>query len=309
MANWVNNTANESNISSIIVYSSPMAQYVLGPGFAGYRRIMDFVDVDSDKWRQYAAGKHWPMSWIYSREADQLLGFEREVARAFDASIFVTSDEVELFNSLSPDTTEKHHAVPNGVAADFFNPEKHFESPFSETALPIVFTGVMDYWANVDAVTWFAEDIFPRIRSAMGAAEFWVVGASPMPSVVALGSLEGVHVTGRVEDVRPYLAHAKLAVAPLRIARGIQNKVLEALAMGCPVLCTENAASGLEALSRAPVEVHDDPRKIEEAAIRTLKADPSRSVSEQARQYVLENYCWDRNLDQFDRIHAQGRQS
>jgi sugar transferase (PEP-CTERM/EpsH1 system associated) len=302
---WVGETLNSRPVGSIVCYSSPMSQYVKDSDFDG-RRIMDFVDVDSDKWRQYARSKRWPMRWIYAREADRLLIFEQSVARDFDGSIFVTPNEKKLFDDLAPDSAGKHFSIANGVAADYFDPSIEFACPFKESAKPIVFTGMMNYWANVDAVTWFAEEIFPSLRNADESVEFWVVGASPTSEVASLESVDGITVTGRVPDVRPYLKHAALVVAPLRIARGIQNKVLEALAMGCPVVCTVQAASGLREVDNMPVAVVDEATGFAEAVLAELRAPADSSTGKRNRQYVLDHYDWNRNLENFEKIHKGG---
>ena len=299
---WIDDTLRTRQISSIVCYSSPMSQYVVGTEFEG-RRTMDFVDVDSDKWRQYAENKGWPMRWVYAREARRLLDFERQVAQTFDASVFVTPNEVALFDDLAPDSRGKHFSVANGVADDYFDPSLEFSSPYGESTKAIVFTGMMDYWANVDAVSWFAKQVFPTVRGRDDAVEFWIVGASPTDEVNALTAIDGVRVTGRVPDVRPYLKHANVAVAPLRIARGIQNKVLEALAMDCPVICTTQAASGLKEIENMPVAITDDADKFAEAVRDVIRASKDRSSGSHARQYVLEHYGWSHNLEEFERIH------
>ena len=304
MADWLDTTLRDRNIASIVTYSSPMGQYALGSAYGNYRRIMDFVDVDSDKWRQYAEGKYWPMSWVYAREANRLLAFEKTVASEFDASVFVTPNEVELFDALAPETSAKHHSVANGVATDYFDPGIDFDNPYPQDTAAMVFTGMMDYWANVDAVAWFAKEVFPAIRAKRCDAEFWIVGASPTKDVIALGSLEGVTVTGRVPDVRPYLKYARFAVAPLRIARGIQNKVLEALAMGCPVLCTSHAASGLRESATMPVTIIDDASAMAAAAIGFLRSGQDAQIHRAAREYTIDNYGWDHNLAEFERLHT-----
>ena len=265
---------------------------------------MDFVDVDCDKWRQYAQAKRRPMSWIYGREAKRLLEFEKAVAREFDASILVTPNEVELFDALAPETAAKHHAVANGAATDYFDPDIDFENPYPRNASPMVFTGMIDYWANVDAVAWFAKEVFPGIRAQESSAEFWIVGTSPTKDVTALGSLEGVFVTGRVPDVRPYLKQAEFAVAPLSIARGIQDKVLEVLAMGCPVLCTSHAASGLQDSVAMPVTVIDEASKMASAAVDFLQSGRVEQARQAARDYTVNHYGWDHNLAVFERIHT-----
>jgi sugar transferase (PEP-CTERM/EpsH1 system associated) len=303
MHRWVRRTLECRDISTIIAYSSPMAQYALGPAFERYRRIMDFVDVDSDKWRQYANRSRWPMSWIYAREARRLAEFERRVASQFDASVFVSANEVRLFDTISPETTAKHHAVGNGVATEYFDPDQEFAKPYPGDSLPIVFTGMMNYWANVDAVSWFARDVFPEIRAREPRAGFWIVGAAPTGAVRELAQLEGVEVTGRVADVRPWLQHAALAVAPLRIARGVQNKVLEALAMGCRVLCSPQAAAGLDDVASAPLTVAESPADTAAAACSLLAVDSTQS-RDAARRYVLEHYGWERRLRRFTEIEA-----
>jgi len=224
MAKWVRETLNKYDITTIVAYSSPMAQYVLGPELNDCRRVMDFVDVDSDKWRQYGRQSVWPIKWVYLREARLLSEFERKVASEFDAVVFVTPNEVELFDRNSPETREKHYVVSNGVATDYFDPGQEYFAPYDGSAVPLVFTGMMDYWPNIDAMCWFGREIFPRIRERERNAQLWIVGAAPNREVESLSSVGGVYVTGRVPDVRPYLKYAMLAVAPLRIARGLQER-------------------------------------------------------------------------------------
>jgi sugar transferase (PEP-CTERM/EpsH1 system associated) len=266
---------------------------------------MDFVDVDSDKWAQYAEKKSFPLSWVYSRESGRLLEFERGVAREFDASVFVTGNEVELFSTLVPEVEGKLHAVPNGVATDYFDPALVSSSPYPDNIQAIVFTGMMDYWANVDAVTWFTKKVFPSIQANHANAEFWIVGGSPTNEVQELGQLEGVRVTGRVPDVRPYLNYAACAVAPLRIARGIQNKVLEALAMGCRVVCTTPGASGIgDAKSPPPVIVADEATRFADATSGIL--DENRDIEHRSdvREYAVRHYSWGRALQVFEQVHS-----
>ena len=146
----------------------------------------------------------------------------------------------------------------SGLSRQDFSPERSYDNPFSGNEPTIVFTGMMDYWANVDAVEWFARETFPLIRARHPKARFVIVGARPDPAVEQLARLRGVKVTGRVPDVRPYLSHADVVVAPLRVARGIQNKVLEALAMAKPVVATSDAMEGLEIPEALRVWVADD---------------------------------------------------
>jgi glycosyltransferase involved in cell wall biosynthesis len=160
----------------------------------------------------------------------------------------------------------------------------------------LVFTGAMDYWANGDAVTWFARGAFPLVRAQVPDAHFYIVGARPSAAVQNLADLPGITVTGRVDDTRPYLAHAGLVVAPLRIARGVQNKVLEAMAMGKPVLTTSLALEGIAARSGRDVLVADDAPQLTELSAGILRAGDAASLGKAARQYVLKHHRWEENL-------------
>ncbi|MFM8898730.1 MAG: TIGR03087 family PEP-CTERM/XrtA system glycosyltransferase [Burkholderiales bacterium] len=244
---WVARVTEQHQIQAAVVFSSSMAQYVEGGlNLGGAPVLVDFVDVDSAKWSQYAKERPWPLSWLYRREGRTLLNYEREVALWARRSFFVTESETALFKQLAPTAADKVEAVSNGVDAQYFTPEPTRRSPYSPGEQTVVFTGAMDYWPNVDAVTWFARDILPDLRKQWPQLRFYIVGRSPDAAVQALTS-EAVVVTGTVPDVRPYLQHADVVVAPLRLARGIQNKILEAMAMGRPVVASSACASALNA--------------------------------------------------------------
>ncbi|MDP1605282.1 MAG: TIGR03087 family PEP-CTERM/XrtA system glycosyltransferase [Rhodocyclaceae bacterium] len=227
-------------IDTAVIFSSVMADYL--PDMARLPTLVDFVDMDSAKWRQYATMHRWPLSWLYRREGERLLSFERDVAARARHAFFVTEAECDLFRSAAPECAGRVDAMCNGVDAEFFSPDHALASPYRDDEIPIVFTGATDYWPNVDAVVWFAGEVLPRLRARHPAVRFYIVGRSPDPAVQALAS-EGIVVTGTVDDVRPYLAHAAVVVAPLRIARGIQNKVLRSDGHG--------AARGRRRLRRA----------------------------------------------------------
>lgn len=243
LADWVARVVAEHDIGRAVAFSGPMAQYLDQPGLA--RRVLDFCDVDSAKWSQYADGRRWPMSWLYRREGERLFAFERAAAADCDACLFVTEAEAELFRRAAPELSTRAGVMQNGVDADYFSPAHAGESPYPAGGPVLVFSGAMDYHPNIDAVAWFATELLPRIRAQVPGARFWIVGMNPAPAVRALAG-EGVFVTGTVPDVRPWIAHADVVVAPLRIARGIQNKVLEAMAMARPVIVTPEALDGLE---------------------------------------------------------------
>jgi sugar transferase (PEP-CTERM/EpsH1 system associated) len=293
LAGWVERTVRAHGIERILVFSSAMAQYA--EGYPNARRVVDFVDVDSDKWRQYAEKKSWPMSWLYRHEATQLLAYERKVARECDASLFVSSPEADLFRTLAPESDARIGFFNNGVDTEYFSPERHYDNPYAAGERALVFTGAMDYWPNIDAVQWFAADVFPQLRQDDPSLRFYIVGARPSPAVQALGQQPGIVVTGTVPDVRPYIAHAHVAVAPLRIARGIQNKVLEAMAMGRPVVVSSQALEGIDAeAGRELLLAEDAPAFV--ATIRTLLAQPDSSVGAAARANVQRQYSWPSKL-------------
>ena len=289
LADWVR-TKLEAGVDTVVVYSSAMAQYVMDA--PGCSRIMDFVDIDSDKWRQYAPTKAWPLSWLYEREGRRLLDWEKRVAAEFNAGLFVSAAEAEDFRSLAPESKEKIGYYNNGVDAGFFSPDADYANPFPGSIRPIVFTGAMDYWPNIDAVAWFSREVLPAIRRSHPDAVFYIVGSKPGQEVRALES-ESVKVTGRVEDVRPYLAHAAVVVTPLRIARGIQNKVLEAMAMAQTVVSSSQALEGIDAEHGKEVLRADSPEEFAGAISAVLEGV---RCGEAARRRVLADYAWETNL-------------
>jgi len=247
---WVDETLRKRAIDDIFVFSSSMAPYVMKAPLmeAGARtRILDMVDVDSEKWTAYADHFSWPMKAVWAREGRTLLAFERAAAARFDRTLFVSGDECRRFAALAPECAARTGWVENGVDLVRFSPESGFSNPFTGDAPRIVFTGTMDYWPNADAVSWFAREVMPILRRRAVPPEFHVVGANPGKELLKLAAAPGVFVTGRVADTRPYIAHASAVVAPLRIARGIQNKVLEAMAMAKPVVASRQAFEGVRA--------------------------------------------------------------
>jgi sugar transferase (PEP-CTERM/EpsH1 system associated) len=296
MARWVRDTVARHKIGRVLVFSSAMAQYADACPQA--RRVVDFCDVDSDKWRQYADKKSFPMSWLYRYEANQLLRYERQVARDYDASLFVSAPEADLFRQLAPESTAKIGHFNNGVDTDYFSPELAHASPYAAGERALVFTGAMDYWPNVDAVEWFARDVFPQLRERFADLRFYIVGARPNPAVQALAQQAGVVVTGTVPDVRPYIAHAAVAVAPLRIARGIQNKVLEAMAMARAVVVSPQALEGIEAEPGSELVLAEDAAAFVEAVTTLLAGQDSalEAIGKAARAKVQRRYSWSSNL-------------
>jgi sugar transferase (PEP-CTERM/EpsH1 system associated) len=290
---WVDATMTAQKIDRVLIFSSAMAQYA--EAYPDARRVVDFCDVDSDKWRQYAEKKSWPMNWLYRHEARQLLAYERRVARECDASLFVSAPEADLFKELAPESVAKIGFFNNGVDTDYFSPGRSYASPYQAGERAVVFTGAMDYWPNIDAVQWFAAEVFPQLRARFADARFYIVGARPSSAVQALAQLPGVVVTGTVPDVRPYIAHAQVAVAPLRIARGIQNKVLEAMAMATPVVVSPQALEGIEAIPGTDLLLAEDAAAFV-TTVSALLTHADTAIGHVARAKVEQLYSWPSNL-------------
>lgn len=280
----------------VLAFSSVMAQYV--PAGDWRPRVMDFVDADSEKWRLYASRSRWPASWLYAREADRLGRFEEGVARSWDQSLFVCEREARVLRTRAPGVPVG--VIPSGVDLDYYTPPSRLTRPgngsgphATERVPRLVFTGMMDYFPNVDGVRWFAAEVFPRVREALPTARFTIVGRNPARSVRALASVPGIEVTGAVPDVRPHLAAADLACVPLRVARGLQNKMLEAMAMGLPVVATSPAYEGLDAPEGAGIEVADDPTEFAARIVALLQDDARRrEAGRRARAYVEARHKW-----------------
>ena len=198
------------------------------------------------------------------------------------------------------------HGIANGGDCDFFNPDVQSDAPYATDRTNIVFTGAMDYWANVDAVTWFADDILPKIRAKLPDCAFWIVGSNPTPEIVKLGDRDGISVTGRVDDVRPFITHATLSVAPLRVARGIQNKVLEAMALAKTVVATPQAMEGIAAVDGAEVFVAETAEAFADSVLTLASSPDLDAVGDRARQRVLGSYGWLTSLQKFESI-LEGR--
>ena len=285
---WIEHVA----FDRVFVYSSPMAQYVLDRPGLGKRTVVDMVDVDSDKWRQFATAKVWPQNSIYAYEAKRLLEFERHVARSCAASVFATRAEADLFRRLAPESATRACAVTNGVDTEYFSPERVSESPYADGAPVIAFTGAMDYWPNSQAVTWLAREVMPRLDARGVAARFYIIGSNPTAAVRRLGRSGGIIVTGAVPDVRPYLRHAAVAVAPLRIARGVQNKVLEAMAMACQVVASPLALEGLEAAPDRDLLMAASADDFAAAIAVAFDGARRQALGNAARRFVLANHDW-----------------
>ncbi len=287
---FVRQMLESGRIDALFAYSGQMAQFVPDP--CPVRFVMDFVDMDSAKFAAYAQSAAAPMRWVHAREARRLLAFEKATAARADVVLFVSAAEAGLFRARTG--LGNVHAVSNGIDVDHFDPRAAFTrlGPDERGEGPILlFTGQMDYPPNVDAVTWFAQEVLPALPG-----RFVIAGRDPAREVRALAGPR-VEVTGAVADMRAWLAAADVVVAPLRIARGIQNKVLEAMAMGRPVVASAAAFEGIEAEPGRDLIVVDDGDAMAEA-INGLLASPVRAcaLGRAARARVAEHYRWERRL-------------
>jgi sugar transferase (PEP-CTERM/EpsH1 system associated) len=293
------------DIDAVFCFSSPMAEYVFRSRHADGRlrraaRFMDFIDVDSLKWRQYAERSRAPLSWVYSLEAKRLADYERRVSREFDDLFLVSAQERDCLPLGT--RLERVHALGNGVNLEFFSPAA--VAPGSPPTM--VFTGVMDYWPNVLGVQWFADHVLPRVLARHADARFVIVGSRPTDAVRELGKRPNIQVTGFVDDVRTYIAGASLCVAPLKLARGIQNKVLESMAMGKAVVCTPEAFEGIRAPRGAAALVADGDEEFAARVLELLDA-PERAaqIGATARRCMEQSHSWDANLRPLDELLAR----
>ena len=289
----------------LYIYSVAMAPYVLDVPHGC--KILDAQDIDSKKWAEYATNTHWPMRAVWAREGRTLLDYERRAVAACDWTFFVTEAEANCFRALAPEVASKVTYIECGVDIERFSPAHVFDAPFADQGPKLVFTGNMDYRANADAAIWFATEAMPVLRARRPDITFYVVGANPGPEVRRLAELPGIVVTGRVPDTRPYIAHADAVVCPLRIARGIQNKVLEGMAMGRPVIASSAAFEGVRAEAGRELLVADGVVKLS-AVIESVLSGEHPGLGAAARAAMVARCAWPRVLGRLDRylMAAQG---
>ena len=288
LARRVSRRLRDQSYDAVYISSSPMVEYVRGTALPV---VMDFVDVDSDKWTQYATKQRPPRSWAYRLEGRRLRRFEAEAVRWGHCCILATAAEEALLKSFAP--WARTAVIPNGVDLAGYGPP-------ADTST-VIFTGAMDYFPNVDAVQHFCADVFPAVARAVPGARFLIVGLNPAPAVRRLGEIPGVTVTGAVPDVRPYYREASVCVAPLRIARGIQNKVLQSMALGVPVVSTSAAARGLECRPGEHFLVEDDPLRFAERVIGLLRDREARTaLASRARAFVEGHHSWSAVLERIE---------
>jgi sugar transferase (PEP-CTERM/EpsH1 system associated) len=276
----------------VFAHCSSAAPYVAAHG--GCAKVLDFGDMDSEKWAMYASQRRFPLSAGYWLESVKLRRVERDLAARFDLCTATTAAEHDSLLGLG--TARRTGWFPNGVDAVYFQPSGAAYDPDL-----VVFSGRMDYFPNQQAVERFCDDVLPLIREHRPAARLVVVGAEPPASIRRLGERPGITVTGTVPDVRPHVQRAAVSVAPLEVARGTQNKILESMAMGVPVVCTPLAARGVDAVAGEHLLTAGSPRQCADAVLRLL-GDPGEraALARRARERVLSHHSWEHSLRRMD---------
>lgn len=310
LMDWVRKVTTAHRFDAVMLYSSGTAPYLEALASDPAALIVDFVDVDSEKWRVMGQTQGGVMGRVYAREGVMLRDAERRLAARADASLLVTEAEAALFRQVTG-VSDGVQAIGNGVDLDVWAGADALPSPYrADGRRRVIFTGAMDYVPNVEAVCWFAKEAMPLLRERGCNVSFIIAGSNPTKTVQALGASADIEVTGRVEDMRPYLIHADCAVAPLQLARGVQNKVLEAMAAGIPAVVTEAALEGIDATHDEAVTVAATGAEFA-GAIATLLDDPARAraMAATARKMIVDNYSWSARIAELERVieHAKRR--
>jgi sugar transferase (PEP-CTERM/EpsH1 system associated) len=286
----VRDWARMTSFRACLVSASSMVPYLRLPELRGVPAVVDLVDVDSQKWLDYAAASRGPRAWLYRTEGRRLRRLEQGLPSWVRAVMLVSDAEAEVYRGFRPDGPV--HVVTNGVDLDYFRPRPGPVEP------ACVFLGALDYRPNVDGVGWFCDEVWPAIHRQRPGTKLYLVGRRPAPAVRRLADRPGVEVVGQVPDVRPYLARAAVAVVPLRIARGVQNKVLEALAMGKAAVISPASRAGLRVEPGREVLVAASPAEWTRDVLRLLDDESLRErLGAAGRRRVEAENCWERCLE------------
>lgn len=292
LAQWVRDVLNRPRLGRVFIYCSAMAQYIPLETRHALQSVADLVDIDSEKWFEYGRTMRGLKAQISRREGQALRRVECEIAATFKATFVATKPERDLIRDFAPESAERIECIRNGVDTDYFSPDRNYDRPAEIAGTPLVFTGAMDYWPNVDAAVHFVTSIFPRIRQRIPDARAIIVGSNPARAVKALARSGDVVVTGRVPDVRPFIAHASAIVAPIRVARGVQNKVLEGMAMAKPVIASPAAATGIEAEEGKELLIAESADSFAAATEVAALTPMGKTIGESARRRVIADYDW-----------------
>jgi sugar transferase (PEP-CTERM/EpsH1 system associated) len=296
--NWrIQEAWGAQKFDAVMVHCAFVAQYAMN--LQGGFRILDFGDMDSAKWFDYARFRGFPLNLAYKVEALKLRRFEKKAAQFFDRCTVTTRGEYEEYQTMGVPISCT--VIPNGVDAEYFQARSSL--PPASAAPVIVFLGRMDYFPNVDGISGFARDSFPQIRARIPNAELRIVGSNPNGHVRSLGQIGGVKVTGRVPDVRPHLADATVAIAPLRIARGTQNKILECMAAGVPVVSSQEAARGIQASPWKHFLVAEDADTFARQVVELIQnRELQTRLAAAGRRQVQTTHVWGESLKVLDNL-------
>ena len=278
----------------IYVHCSSAAPYV--SKVSGIPKMLDFGDMDSQKWLDYCRFKPFPLSLGYWLEGRKMEAAEKALARRFDLCTCTTKAELETLRQLHvPVPTDW---FPNGVDTEFFAPS---DAPYDADA--ISFVGRMDYFPNQQAMMFFANEVFPTIREKRPAATLAIIGAEPSANIRRLACRDGITVTGTVPDVRDYVRRSAASVAPLSIARGTQNKIVECMAMGVPVVTSPQAAGGVDAVPGEHLLVARSPDDYAAKLLNLMSDGTARQrLAAAGRARVETHHSWARSMAKLDRI-------
>jgi sugar transferase (PEP-CTERM/EpsH1 system associated) len=290
LGNVVRQWAKEVKFHAAMGSASSMAPYLHSPELAKVPAVLDLMDVDSEKWFDYSRARSWPLSWVFRTEGHRLRRLEQEMPHWARAVMLVSEAEADIFRSFCP--WEQVHAVSNGVDLNYYQPAAE------DSGRDCAFVGALDYYPNVDAAIWFCREVWPSIHERHPDSTFSLVGRRPTAAVERLAEVPGVQVVGQVPDVRPFLAKAAVVVAPLRIARGLQNKVLEALAAGKAVVASPPALAALQCQPGVDLLAASTAAEWIEAMLRLLgDAGLRHELGVAGRKYVEEHHAWERCLE------------
>jgi sugar transferase (PEP-CTERM/EpsH1 system associated) len=293
VADW----ARQTRFDAVVAFCSSVVPYLRIPELAGVPALVDLVDVDSQKWLDYASGAGLVRGSLFNLEGRRVRQLEREAARRAGAITLVSEPEAELCRGHCQPTPVM--GVPNGVDLDYFGSVEGGAT--AAASRECVFVGALDYRANIDGLTWFCREVWPTLRQRDPLATLTLVGRNPLPIVKKQAEMPGVSVVGDVPDVRPFLARAAVVVAPLRVARGIQNKVLEAMAARRAVVASSGALEGIELETGRDALRADAPAEWIAAIASLLDDAPRRNrLAEAGRRFVEERHAWDACLGPFE---------
>jgi len=310
---WLRGVEHAESPQAVFVFSSNVAAYALEPfrrtGAAEPFRFLHFCDVDSEKFAAYAQHSSGLKRLIFRTEAKRVRREEQRLTDAADAVALISDDEATLLRRTLKRHAQRVVTLPNGVDSQRFNASAYPQAPFTGRGASFVFTGAMDYPPNIDAVMWFAQQVFPLVRAQIAHAAFYIVGTRPTTEVKRLANAPGVVVTGSVDSTAAYMAHAQVAVAPLQVARGVQNKVLEAMSMALPVVVTPGAMTGIAAQPGTHLVLAESVDAWAQACIDLIR-DPARArqLGEAARALVRDRYTWEAQFALLDRYLSGEKQ-